>query len=266
MIELNNGCLCCTVRGDLVSGIGELLASGRPIDRLVIETSGLADPAPVIQSFVLDEVLRRRVALDAIVTVVDARHLPDQLAHDEAREQIAFADLVLVNKLDLVDADGLAAVERAVRGLNPLARIRGMREGRIDRREVLDLGAFDLQNLLRLEPDLLADHEHEHSDEIGCVALTIVEPLAPDAFNAWLNRFVQDHGPDLLRMKGILAFAGDRRRFVFHGVHMTLDGRPGRPWGTEAAASRLVLIGRNLDAERIRREVEACRAMSVAVA
>ncbi len=260
VVELNNGCICCTVRGDLVAAIGDLLASGRAIDRMIIETSGLADPAPVIQSFVLDDVLRSHVELDAIVTVVDARHFHLQSQHDEAREQVAFADIVLVNKIDLEGEATVAGVEREVRRLNPLARIHRIRDGAVARSAVLDIGAFDLRNLLAIEPDLLGEHEHEHSDGIGCVALQVDGALEAAAFDRWLARLLQDRGADILRMKGIVDIAGERRRYVFHGVHMTVDGRPGRPWAAgERRLSRIVFIGRDLDAGALMRGVEACQ-------
>ncbi|MBB3903737.1 G3E family GTPase [Methylobacterium brachythecii] len=205
IVELNNGCICCTVRGDLVKGIGDLMTSGRAIDRLIVETSGLADPAPVIQSFVLDDVLKAHVQLDAIVTVADARHFAIQIGRDEAREQVAFADVVLINKTDLENTASLERTESEVRRLNPLARIHRVRGGAVARETVLDIGAFDLKNLLAIEPDLLEDHEHEHSDDIGCVAVTIAEPLAPDLFNVWFSRFQQERGIDLLRTKGVRA-------------------------------------------------------------
>lgn len=267
IVELNNGCICCTVRGDLVKGIGELVTGGRAIDRLIVETSGLADPAPVIQSFVLDDVLKTHVQLDAIVTVADARHFATQIGQDEAREQIAFADVVLINKTDLEDDASLERTEREVRRLNPLARIHRVRDGAVGREIVLDIGAFDLRNLLAIEPDLLEDHEHEHSDDIGCVALTIAEPLSPDLFNRWFSKFQQEHGLDLLRMKGVLNFAGESRRYVFHGVHMTADGRPGRPWArTDVRRSQIVFIGRKLDRAAIEDGVAACRALAAEAA
>lgn len=263
IIELNNGCICCTVRGDLVKGIGELVTSGRPVDRLIVETSGLADPAPVVQSFVLDDVLKAHVQLDAIVTVVDARHFADQIGQDEAREQIAFADVVLINKTDLTDEASLYRTEREVRRLNPLARIQRVRDGAAARATVLDIGAFDLKNLLAIEPDLLDDHEHEHSDDIGCVAVTIPEPLAPNLFNGWFSKFQKERGVDLLRMKGVLNFAGESRRYVFHGVHMTADGRPGRPWAaSDVRQSQIVFIGRNLDRAEIEGGFAACRVLA----
>lgn len=260
VVELNNGCICCTVRGDLVQAITDLVASGRQLDRIIIETSGLADPAPVIQSFVLDDVLKINVELDAIVTVVDARHFERQIALDEAREQVAFADVLLINKIDLESKDTVDAAVRSLRALNPLAKIHRVCNGAAPRDAVLDVAAFDLKNILAIEPTILSDHDHEHDAGIACVAMRIDEPLAPDLFNIWFSQLRQARGADLLRAKGVLNFAGESRRFVFHGVHMTADGRPGRPWAIgEPRSSQLVFIGRDLDADEIERSVSACR-------
>lgn len=271
VVEINNGCICCTVRADLVSTIERLLAGPRGVRRILIETSGLADPAPVIQSFILDERLRAETELDALVTVVDARHNPIWLALGDqteaaggeniAKEQIAFADLLLLNKTDLVDEATLSACEADLKRINPLARIRRMRDGFVSASEVLDIGAFDLKNALRIEPALLSDLEHEHDDTIGSIALRPETDLDPATFFRWLNRFVQAKGADILRIKGIVPFVGEARRYVFHGVHMTLDGRPGRPWQVgEARRGEIVFIGRNLD----RAEIEGGLAGAVA--
>ena len=260
VIEINNGCICCKVRGDLIAALGELLGSGLAFDRVVIETSGLADPAPVIQSFVLDEVLRARFALDAIVTVVDARNLPMQLAHDEAREQIAFADVVLLNKVDLEPPPLVNAVETEIRRLNPLARIHRTQDCGLPLDEVLDVGAFDLRNLLALDPELLEDHVHEHASDIGCVAIRTAGGLDDAKVSRWLNTLVAAKGRDLLRLKGVLHIAGQSRRFVFHGVHMTLDGRPGRPWKPDdERLNEIVFIGRDLDGAALHAGLKDCR-------
>jgi G3E family GTPase len=269
VLEINNGCICCTVRADLVTTIERLLSRPQPIRRILIETTGLADPAPIIQSFILDERLRTATELDALVTVVDARHNATWLAmgaddeqqgrENTAREQIAFADLLLLNKTDLVDEAGLHACEAELRRINPLARIARMRDGVVPADAVLDLRAFDLRNALRLEPALLSDLSHEHADDIGSVVVRPTGELDPDRFFRWLNRFVQARGSDVLRLKGIVALVGERRRYVFHGVHMTLDGRPGRPWqADEARRGEIVFIGRRLDRESLLMQVEAC--------
>lgn len=269
VIEINNGCICCTVRADLVTTIERLLSRPQPVRRILIETTGLADPAPVIQSFMLDEGLRASTELDAFVTVVDARHNPLWLSMGEeaeaagrenvAREQIAFADILLLNKTDLVDEAELAACETELRRINPLARIRRMRDGSVPASELLGIRAFDLRNALAIEPELLSDVEHEHDDAITSVALRPEGDLDPTTFFQWLNRFVQDRGADILRIKGIVPFVGEARRYVFHGVHMTLDGRPGRPWRSgEPRRGEIVFIGRNLDAGEIERGIVQC--------
>jgi G3E family GTPase len=260
VIEIKNGCICCKVRGDLVVALRELLESSLAFDRVVIETSGLADPAPVVQSFVLDEVLRARFALDAIVTVVDVRHLPMQLVHDEAREQIAFADVVLLNKVDLESSSQVNAVETEIRRLNPLAVVHRTENCALSLDQVLDVRAFDLKNLLSLDPQLLEGHVHEHAADIGCVAIRAPGSLNDAKVNRWINTLLADYGRDLLRLKGILHIAGQNRRFVFHAVHMTLDGRPGRPWLPMAERlNEIVFIGRNLNAAALRAGFEDCR-------
>jgi G3E family GTPase len=264
ILELNNGCICCTVRGDLTRAVANLRTSGRAIDHILIETTGLADPAPVIQSFILDETLRSATELDAIVTVVDAQYIVEQLHNEQAREQVAFADVILINKVDLVSECSIAEIGRLIRSLNPLARIHNTTNCEIDLGFVLDVRAFDLKNALRLDPQLLADSTHEHDADISCVSIR--EPGAVDAtlLTRWLNQLVQTQGKDLLRIKGIVHLEGESRRFVFHGVHMTLDGRPGRPWkAEEPRTSELVFIGRNLDAAALRSGFAGCRAAAL---
>jgi G3E family GTPase len=267
ILELNNGCICCTVRGDLTRAIGNLLASGRAIDRIVIETTGLADPAPVIQSFVLDETLRSHTELDAIVTVVDARHVVEQLNNEQAREQVTFADVILINKTDLVSAHDVEELGRLLRKLNPLAKIYRTVNCDIDLEHVLEVRAFDLRNALKLDPQLLTDSTHEHDADIGCVSIRERGAIDATLFTRWLNQLVQANGKDLLRIKGIIELEGEPRRFVFHGVHMTLDGRPGRPWKvTEPRINELVFIGRSLDPFALRSGFDQCRAVAVAAA
>jgi G3E family GTPase len=266
ILELNNGCICCTVRGDLSRAVASILQRGRKIDHIVIETTGLADPAPVIQSFILDETLRGHTALDAIVTVVDARHVRDQLDNEQAREQVAFADVILINKIDLVEKGELEQLRVLVRSLNPLARIHATRDCGIDLKEVLGVGAFDLRNALKLDPELLADSTHEHDADIACVSIRERGAVDATLFTRWLNALVQSQGKNLLRTKGIIDLEGEPRRFVFHGVHMTLDGRPGKPWGAGERLNELVFIGRHLDEAALRAGFAECRAELVAAA
>jgi G3E family GTPase len=259
LIELNNGCICCTVRTDLITGIHGLLQSGRRVDRIIVETSGLADPAPVIQAFVLDEILSTHLQLDAVVTVVDARHLAQQLELDEAKEQISFADALLLNKVDLEPEDALQQVETTLRRLNPLARIIRTVSCVVDPAMVLNIGAFDLKNILAIDPEILAEHAHEHDQSIGCVAIRVAGALDPVALNAWLYQLVQTTGKNLFRMKGVLNFKDEPRRYVFHGVHMTLEGRPGRAWlPAEPRLNEIVFIGRNLAEQALRAGFMSC--------
>jgi len=262
ILELNNGCICCTIRGDLTRAISNLLASGRAVDRILIETTGLADPAPVIQSFILDETLRSGTELDAIITVVDARHIVEQLCNEQAREQVAFADVILINKIDLVSERSIQDLAGLLGSLNPLAKIHRTTGCNIDLDYVVGVRAFDLRNALKLDPQLLADGAHEHDSDISCVSIREPGAVDPTLFTRWLNQLVQSQGRDLLRIKGIIDLEGESRRFVFHGVHMTLDGRPGRPWKREQPRiNELVFIGRNLDPSALRAGFRDCRAL-----
>jgi G3E family GTPase len=259
ILELNNGCICCTVRGDLVRAITNIVASGRSLAHLVIETTGLADPAPIIQSFVLDETLRTATELDGVVTVVDAKHIAEQWRDEQAREQIAFADVIVVNKTDLVSAAETEAVCAQARALNPLAQIYPTRDCIIDNARIIGVEAFDLRNALRIDPNLLADTSHVHAADITAVSIRTEGPVDSVLFNRWLTGLVQAYGKNMLRLKGILDLDGEGRRYVFHGVHMTLEGRPGKPWRPgEPRLNELVFIGRNLDATALRSDFDRC--------
>jgi G3E family GTPase len=263
VLQINNGCICCTVRSDLVSTISDLLARRPDIRRILIETTGLADPAPVIQSFIIDETLSASTQLDAIVTVVDPAHIERWLADtssDEnvAAEQIAFADVVVISKVDLVGDAQLAKCRASIRAINPMVKIVQAANGVVDPLSIVDVRAFDLKNCLAIEPLLLSDLEHEHDAGIVSVEVRQETPLDGAAFFRWLNGFVTAEKDSILRTKGILSIADEARRWVFHGVHMTLEGRPGRPWSpAEKRSSAIVFIGRGLDAEKIREQVAA---------
>ena len=262
IFEMNNGCICCTVRGDLIRILDGLMKRRGRFDAILIETTGLADPAPVAQTFFVDDDVRTRTRLDAIVTVADARHLPKQLADShEAEEQLAFADVVLLNKVDLVAAEDLAAVERQIRAINGTAAVHRTSNCRIDLDHVLDRKAFDLDRILAIEPEFLGEDDHEHDASIASVSLRAERPVDGAAFVPWVRTLLAEKGIDILRSKGILAFAGERRRFVFQGVHMLFDGDLQRPWAAdEPQVSRLVFIGRNLDEAGLRAGFEACLA------
>jgi G3E family GTPase len=261
IFEMNNGCICCTVRGDLIRIIEGLMRRSRAFDGIIVETTGLADPAPVAQTFFVDDDVRRRTKLDAIITVADARHVIEQIGRTaEAQEQLAFADVVLVNKVDLVDASGLATVERRIRNINPYATIHRTERCGIDPAHVLGRDAFSLQRILDVEPEFLnEDHEHEHDDGIGSVSLIADRPMDPTRFVSWIQNVTQRYGADILRMKGIASMEDDDRRFVVQGVHMLVEGERQRPWKErEPRQTRLVFIGRDLPRELLRQGFEAC--------
>jgi G3E family GTPase len=263
VFEMNNGCICCTVRGDLIHILDGLMKRRGKFDGILIETTGLAAPAPVAQTFFVDQDVRAKTKLDAIVTVVDAKHLAARLKDSpEAEEQIAFADVILVNKVDLVSPEELAAVEAKIRSINAYATLHRTRMSEIDLSLILDRGAFDLDRILEIEPDFMAGHhDHDHDEDVTSVSFEIEGDVDPEKFVPWINRVAQEDGPNLLRYKGILAFKGEPKRFVLQGVHMILDGDLQRDWRTdEPRRSRIVFIGRNIDAERLRRGFEATRA------
>jgi G3E family GTPase len=282
VFEMNNGCICCTVRGDLVRILDGLMRRKGKFDGIIVETTGLADPAPVAQTFFVDENVGRKTRLDAVVTVADAKWLKDRLQDaPEAKNQIAFADVILINKTDLVSAAELDEVEARIRGINRYAKVHKTERAQVPLEEVLSRNAFDLDRILHLEPEFLQgdghDHEHGHGDghdhghhhhgglkhyhdeEMQSISLKSHRPLDADKFFPWVQDLVQKEGPNILRCKGILSFKNDDERFVFQGVHMILDGDHQRPWRDgELRESRIVFIGRKLPEEKIRGGFESC--------
>ena len=284
VFEMNNGCICCTVRGDLIRIIEGLMKRKGRFDAIIVETTGLADPAPVAQTFFVDEDVQRNARLDAVVTVADARWLSDRLKDaPEAKNQIAFADVIVLNKTDLVSKPELAEVEARIRGINPYARLHRTERCKVALADVLDRGAFDLERILDIEPDFLEagdDHDHDHDhhhhhdhdhhhhghglkhyhdEDMQSLSLKTDKPLDPNKFMPWLQNLVQLEGQKILRSKGILAFENDDDRYVFQGVHMMLEGDHQRKWKEgEPRQSRLVFIGRELPEQEIRDGFERC--------
>ena len=262
VFEMNNGCICCTVRGDLIRIVGGLMKRRGRFDGIIIETTGLANPAPVAQTFFVDEDVRAKTRLDAIVTVVDAKHLPQRLADShEAEDQIAFADVIVLNKTDLVSPEELDEVERRIRTINRFAKIHRTRRAAVPIAEVLERRAFDLDRVLAMEPSFLTEDEHQHDDDVVSLSVEAERPIDPEKFNAWITALLATKGQDLLRTKGILNYAGEDRRFAFQAVHMMADGDFIGPWRAgEPRRSRLVFIGRNLNRPQFRTGFESCQA------
>jgi G3E family GTPase len=262
IFEMNNGCICCTVRGDLIRILEGLMKRRGKFDGIIVETTGLADPAPVAQTFLVDDDVRRNTKLDAIVTVVDAKHLLGEIdqAH-EAQEQIAFADVVLLNKADLVSEPEIKVIEARIRSINPYAKIHRTERCALDLEKVLDRNAFDLNRVLEFEPDFLDEvHEHEHDSHVKSLSLTTETPLVPQKFLPWIQQVAQQFGTDILRLKGIIQFEDDPDRFVVQGVHMLLEGDHQRPWKPdEPRISRLVFIGRDLPEDVLRDGFNRCQ-------
>ncbi|MGE3536598.1 MAG: GTP-binding protein [Candidatus Tectimicrobiota bacterium] len=388
IFEMNNGCICCTVRGDLIRILGNLMKRKERFDYIMIETTGLADPGPVAQTFFVDDEMKDKLALDGIVTVVDALHVWQHLDDSqEAREQIAFADVILLNKIDLVPAPDLDRLEARIRNMNAVARLYRTRDAALEVDKLLHLGGFNLTRALEVDPKFLepeypfewaglytlsagtytfdlrkgpdpsmdvllltapeasaagliaaqteavrlfsesartlqpgatlrpdtrpirlrlaspnpqfkvqipaqgvyalfTEHrpeefqaslrqgqmpcapacshvykpDHEHSDEVTSVGISIPGDLHGDKLNTWMSKLLRDKGQDIFRMKGVLSLKGEAERFVFQGVHMLFSGAPDRPWGEEPRSNRLVFIGRNLDRAALTRGFRACLA------
>ena len=299
VFEMNNGCICCTVRGDLIRIIEGLMKRRGKFDAIIVETTGLADPAPVAQTFFVDEEVQAKSRLDAVVTVADAKWLSNRLKDaPEAKSQVAFADVIVLNKTDLVTPAELAEVEARIRGINPYAKIHRTRRCQVPLDAVLGQNAFDLDRILELEPAFLEteDHDHQshshdhgrsrdghdherdnhghdhkahghggakhfHDEDMRSLSLTIDGDVDPALFLPWIQDYVQREGGDILRSKGILAFKGEPRRFVYQGVHMMMDGDLQREWKKdEHRRSRIVFIGRKLKEDEIRKGFMDCAA------
>lgn len=318
--EMNNGCVCCTVRGDLIRVVEGLMRRPGRFDGIIVETTGLADPVPVAQTFFMDDDVRAKTELDAVVALVDAKHLPLRLKDSrEAEDQIAFADVVVINKSDLVTPQELAVIEDIVRAINPSARIYKTERSGVDLARVLDQGAFNLERALENDPHFLehghedhvcgpdcdhdhghdhghhhhghdhhhhdhADHacgpdcghdhshdhghHHHHHGQVSAIHDVTVQSVSlrggemnPERFFPWIQKVTQTDGPNILRLKGIIAFKGDAERYVVQGVHMIIEGDHQRPWKEdEKRESRLVFIGRELDREKLENSFKACLA------
>ncbi len=265
IVEMNNGCICCTVRGDLIEMLMRLAKkrdSGEiAFDRVIIETTGLAEPGPVAQTFFVDDDVAERFMLDAVITVVDAVHGPEQLSqHAEAQAQVGFADRILISKTDLVDEQALAALRQRVAQMNPRAPIQHAHFGETPINEILDIRGFNLNAALEINPEFLdTEAGHSHIDDVQSFVFKSTRPFDSDRFETFMSAVSQAYGPQLLRYKGVLHLKGSNHQMVFQGVHMLMGGDQGRPWAPgEPRESRLVFIGRKLPKDTIVKGLEQC--------
>ena len=264
IVEMNNGCICCSVRGDLIRILGELhakrVAGTLAFDHVIIETTGLAAPGPVAQTFFAEPSVSAFYMLDAILTVIDARHAQQQLTdHREAQEQVGFADRILLSKTDLVSKDELAALRQRLLAINCRASMQKVSFGNVPLRDILNIRGFNLNAIVELEPDFLGELGHRHGDGVQSFVYHQARPLDLMKVENFLDAIVQLFGTQLMRYKGILYIAKSPCRAVFQGVHMLMGSELGAPWRDgETRASKMVFIGRGLPQDTLIRGLDRC--------
>jgi len=274
LVEMNNGCICCTVRGDLIAGMKKLIKNSQkkklPLDHIIIETTGLADPGPVAQTFFADDFVQQKLSLDGILTLVDAKHVIQHLdevkakgVENEAVEQIAFADRIILNKCDLVgglDSPELLEVERRIKMINNKVEIRRTNNSDVPMDYIMGIKAFDLDQILQMEDNFLdEDQSHEHDDRVSSVGLNIKGEVDQSKLNDWIGWLLREKGVDIFRTKGVLAVQGMQDKFVFQAVHMAFSGSPQAPWKEgEERICKMIFIGKNLVREELEKGFKGC--------
>jgi len=265
IFEMNNGCICCTVRGDLIRILSKLFRRRAELDAVIIETTGLADPGPVAQTFFMDESIKEFARLDGIVTMVDSKHIEQHLAEEkpegaenEAIEQVAFADRLLLNKIDLVEEADLTRVEGKLREINKYAPVLRCQNAAVAMEQVIGIRAFELERVLEMDPEFLGDGDHMHDETVFSVGFERAGDLDMERTNTWIAKLLQEKGVDIFRMKGVLSMAGCAERYVYQGVHMLFTGETLTPWGDAPRVNRLIFIGKNLDRKSLEEGFSAC--------
>jgi len=271
LVEMNNGCICCTVRGDLIAGLKKLVKNAqkkdKPLDGVVIETTGLADPAPVAQTFFADDFVQQKLVLDGILTLVDAKHIIQHLEEEkpegvenEAIEQIAFADRIILNKTDLVNEEELVEVEKRIRAINKSVQIRRAMNSEVSMDYIMGIRAFDLDRILQTEDSFLDEHqEHEHDNRVTSVGINVKGEVEQNKLNEWIGWLLREKGADIFRTKGVLAVQGMKEKFVFQAVHMAFSGAPQKAWEEgEEKMCRMIFIGKGLNREELEGGFKAC--------
>jgi len=274
IVEMNNGCICCTVRGDLIAGLKKLIKtskkSGKPLDGVLIETTGLADPAPVAQTFFADDFVQQHMRLDGILTLVDAKHIIQHLedekpegVENEAVEQIAFADRILLNKCDLVESpDELLEVEKRIRAINAKVPIKRVTNSEVEMDYILGIRGFSLDKIIEMDDAFLEDsHEHVHDSRVSSVGIDVVGEVVQQKLNEWIGWLLKEKGVDLFRSKGVLAVKGMKQKFVFQAIHMLFANSQEGEWGAdEERRCKMVFIGKNMDRNELTEGFMKCMA------
>ena len=266
IVEMNNGCIGCTVRGDLIEMLGRLAqrrAAGEiQFDRVVIETTGLAEPGPVAQTFFIDDDIADAYLLDAVITVVDAKHAMTQLDQSkEIREQVAFADRLLLSKVDLIDEDALQALKTRLLRINPRAPMSEVHFGQTDIKQILDIRGFNLNAILEIDPQFLETDEHDHDEDVSSFVFRSNKPFDAGKLEDFLSGLIQVYGQDMLRYKGVLYMKGSDRQTVFQGVHQMMGADQGRKWQAgEKPSNKMVFIGRKLPKDLFMKGLQQCLA------
>ncbi|AFZ82961.1 CobW/HypB/UreG, nucleotide-binding domain-containing protein 5 [Candidatus Kinetoplastibacterium crithidii (ex Angomonas deanei ATCC 30255)] len=271
IIELSNGCVCCTIRGDMVETLSnlhkKLQTNQINFDRVIIETTGLADPGPLCQTFFIDDYIAKHYMLDAIITLVDAKHAPKTLDEQiESQKQIGFADVILISKCDLVSEEELLKLQDRLIHINPRASIKKLLLDSIDIPSILNISGFNLDDILNIDPQFLNQEHHEctekcshHHDDIVSFTFYSDKPFDSEKLEKFLSQISQEFGPDMLRYKGILYIKELDNRILFQGVHMLMGAEPGKPWkGSEKPNTKMVFIGRKLPRELFIHGLELC--------
>merc|ERR1712014_92481 len=274
IVEMNNGCICCTVRGDLIAGLKKLIKSSKksskPLDGVLIETTGLADPAPVAQTFFADEFVNENIRLDGILTIVDAKHIIQHLdeekpegVENEAVEQIAFADRILLNKCNLVDPEEqLVEIEKRIRAINEKVPIKRTTNSEVEMDYVIGIKGFSLDNVVEMDDAFLDDsHDHQHDERVSSVGIDVPGEVIQQKLNSWISDLLKEKGVDLFRSKGVLAVQGMKQKFVFQAIHMLFANSMEGSWGPdEERVCKMVFIGKNLDREELTSGFMKCMA------
>lgn len=259
IFEMNNGCVCCSIRSDLIETLNRLIERHDPFDAVLIECTGLASPAPIAQAFLVEGAVSTSLTLDGVVTLVDCLNIERQLGEIEvAWEQIAFSNVILLNKTDLAPAAGVERLRKRLAGINPLARFHETVNAMVDLSDILHIGGFNLDASRPL--DIGAHPANPGADHGGItsVGVSLAGEIDWNRFCQWLQMLLITDGMDVFRAKGVLALPGEDERFIFQSVYMMIDGRPDNPWGSGPRLNELVFIGRDLDRQRLEAGVRAC--------